>query len=287
MSGPLLGVLFHWLGGFSSASFYVPYRAVRGWSWEIYWITGGFVSWVIAPWLFAYLFTQDLFGVLTDTPANILFWCYFFGLAWGFGGLTFGLTMRYLGISLGMAIALGLTTAFGTLIPPLYEGNLDDLAMTSGGQIVLIGVSVTLLGIVVVAMAGRAKERELSENQRRAVIIEFDFPKGIAVAIFSGIMSACFAYGLAAGEQIRELALASGTDPLNQGLPVLCVILAGGFTTNLLWCSGLIIKNKDVGTVRRVCRQPGAGPGNDIPELPALCPGRAGLVFPVFLLHHG
>src|SRR5438445_12740553 len=108
---PLLGVFFHWLGGLASASFYVPFRGVRGWSWEIFWLVGGLFSWIIAPWLFAAVRTHDLLAVLAEAPSATLALCYFFGALWGFGGLTFGLTLRYLGLSLGTAIALGRTAA--------------------------------------------------------------------------------------------------------------------------------------------------------------------------------
>jgi len=123
MANPLLGLMFHWLGGLSSASFYVPYKGVWRWSWEIFWLTGGIVSWLVAPWFFAAIQTHDLLAVLTATPPRTLLWCWLFGALWGLGGLTFGLTMRYLGLSLGMAVALGLTTAFGTLLPPVFDGS--------------------------------------------------------------------------------------------------------------------------------------------------------------------
>lgn len=241
--------MFHWAGGFSAASFYIPYRAIKQWSWEIYWIIGGVSSWILAPWFFAYYQTNDLINVLIQTSGETLFWCYFFGVAWGFGALTFGLTMRYLGLSLGMAVALGLTTAFGTLIPPIYDGSIKTLIQTTSGLIILMGVGVALLGIIVIAAAGRAKEKEMSLEDRKASIAEFNFSKGIIVAIFCGIMSSCFAYALAAGEEIRTLTLAAGTDPLRQGLPVLCIILAGGMTTNILWCGYLIMQNKSIGNL--------------------------------------
>jgi L-rhamnose-H+ transport protein len=149
---PLLGVLFHWLGGAASASFYVPYKRIRRWSWEIFWLTGGVFSWIIAPWVFASLRTHDLLGVLERTPGDVLLWCYFWGLMWGLGGLTFGLTMRYLGLSLGMAVALGLTTIIGTLGPPIFHGTLDDLFATTGGKITFLGIALTLIGVVIVAM---------------------------------------------------------------------------------------------------------------------------------------
>lgn len=257
---PLVGVVFHWLGGLSSASFYAPYRRIRRWSWEIYWLAGGLFSWVIAPWTFAALRTHDLLGVLAHTPHATLAWCYFWGLLWGFGGLTFGLTMRYLGMSLGMAVALGLTTVIGAAGPPLFHGAVLQLAARPSGALTFAGIGVTLAGVAMVAQAGRAKERELGGAGARAEIAEFDLTKGLLVAIFSGVMSSCFAFGLDAGEPIRKLTLAAGTGVLSQGLPVLCVVLAGGFTTNGLWCLGLIWKNRSAG---EFLGRPGPAPDAD------------------------
>src|SRR5271156_4990726 len=163
---PLLGVFFHWLGGLASASFYIPYRGVRRWAWETYWLVGGFFSWIVAPWLLALLMTRDLFWVLREASPSTLFWTYFFGVLWGTGGLTFGLTMRYLGISLGMAIALGFCAAFGTLVPPIFAAlfapdspSLSQVFGTSSGLFILLGVLVCLAGIGVSGMAGRSKEK--------------------------------------------------------------------------------------------------------------------------------
>ncbi len=242
---PLLGVLFHWLGGLASASFYVPYRGVRRWSWETYWLVGGFFSWIIAPWLIAFLMTRDLLHVLSAAPSSTIFWAIFFGLLWGVGGLTFGLTMRYLGLSLGMAVVLGLCAAFGTLIPPIFTGVfVTQVLGTSSGRVILAGVFICLVGIACAGMAGICKERNMSPEQKKAVIKEFDLRKGLVVATLSGVMSACFAFGLAAGRPIRTLTLQHGTPELWQGLPVLVVVLIGGFTTNFIWCLGLNIKNK-------------------------------------------
>ena len=248
---PFLGVIFHWIGGLASASFYIPYRGVRRWSWETYWLVGGFFSWIIAPWIFAGLMTRDLLGVLHEASFSTLFWTYFFGVLWGTGGLTFGLTMRYLGISLGMAIALGFCAAFGTVVPPVFDAffvtgsqPLSQVFGTNSGMFILLGVLVCLAGIGVSGMAGRSKERQMSEEQKRAVIKEFNFSKGVMVATFSGVMSACFSYGLHAGEPIKLLTLARGTAPLWQGLPVLVVVLLGGFTTNFIWCLFLNFRNQ-------------------------------------------
>ncbi len=242
---PAIGVVFHWLGGLASGSFYVPFRAVKRWAWETYWLVGGFFSWIIAPWILAFFMTSDLWQVLKESPMHSLAWAYTFGVLWGLGGLTFGLTMRYLGMSLGMAMVLGYTAAFGTLMPPIFRGQFfTEVLGTRSGVTILIGVGVCLLGILVAGTAGVSKEREMSEEQKRAAIKEFNLKKGILVATFSGVMSACFAYGLAAGDPIKEITLRHGTPILWQGLPVLVVVLLGGFTTNFIWCVILNLRNR-------------------------------------------
>src|SRR6266446_5918845 len=242
---PALGVFSHWLGGLASGSFYVPYRGVKRWSWETYWLVGGFFSWIIAPWFLGSLLTRDLLAVLAEAPSRTLFWSFFFGLLWGIGGLTFGLTMRFLGLSLGMAVALGLCAAFGTLMPPIFSGVFRSQVLgTKSGQVILLVILVCLLGIATAGLAGIYKERAMSPEQQKASIKEFDLKKGLGVATLSGVMSACFAYGLAAGAPIKALTLKHGTPMLWQGLPVLVVVLIGGFTTNFLWCLALNIRNK-------------------------------------------
>jgi len=241
---PILGVFFHWLGGLASGSFYVPFKGVKKWSWEVYWLAGGFFSWVIMPWVVALLTTPNLFNVLSEQSGSTLFWTYFWGVMWGFGGLTFGLTMRYLGMSLGMAVALGLTALFGTYMPPIFNGTIIQQLHTIPGQIILIGMIVCLVGIMIAGAAGLSKEKEMSEEQKRASIKEFNLKKGILVAIFSGIMSSCMSYGLVAGTPISESAVSYGASKMWSGFPKLIIVMAGGFTTNLIWCFYLLLKNK-------------------------------------------
>jgi L-rhamnose-H+ transport protein len=238
-------VVYHWLGGLASGSFYVPYRGVKRWAWETYWLAGGFFSWIIAPWILASLLTKDLLAVLGAAPASALFWAFFFGLLWGIGGLTFGLTMRYLGLSLGMAVVLGLCAAFGTLMPPIFRGEfMTQVVGTTSGRVILLGIAVCLLGIAAAGFAGISKKRVMSEDAKRAAIKEFNLKKGVGVAVLSGVMSACFAYGLAAGDPIKTLTIQHGTAVLWQGLPVLVIVLIGGFVTNFVWCLILLARNK-------------------------------------------
>ena len=243
---PFLGVLFHWLGGLASGSFYVPYKGVKKWSWETYWLVGGFFSWIICPIVLATLLSNDVFGVLKQQSASTLWWTYFFGAMWGFGGLTFGLTMRYLGMSLGMGVALGYCAAFGTLFVPTIPvaETITQIYSTTPGKITLLGVFVCLAGIAIAAYAGLTKEREMPEAEKKKAIKEFNFAKGILVATFSGIMSACFSFALTAGAPIGDASAAAGTSTLWTGLPKLVVVLLGGFTTNFIWCVLLNLKNR-------------------------------------------
>src|ERR1022692_3479459 len=242
---PLIGVLFHWLCGLASGSFYVPYRMVRNWSWETYWLVGGFFAWLAAPWVFALLLTHDPCAAIKAAELKVIFQTYLCGVCWGLGGLTFGLTMRYLGMSLGMAIALGYCTAFGTLIPPIVKGTFErDVFTPAHGKLILLGILVCLVGIIITGKAGLEKEKGMSEDMKRATVKEFDFKKGLLIATFSGIMSAFFAFGFAAGDPIYRLTLAQGNLAAWSGLPVLIVILAGGFTTNFVWCSLLNLRNR-------------------------------------------
>ena len=244
---PFLGVVFHWLGGLAAGSFYVPYRGDRRWSWETFWLVGGFFSWIVAPWVLGLALTNDLLGVLARAPGYALFWAWFFGLLWGLGGLTFGLTMRYLGMSLGYGVALGICAVCGTLIPPIFKGTIASIAATGPGRITLLGIGVCIVGITVSALAGLSKERELSESAKKESVKEFSFKKGLGVALFCGVMSACMAFALGAAAPLAELSAAAGTSPLWTGLPKLVVVLLGGFTSNALWCIALNVRNRTAG----------------------------------------
>lgn len=243
---PALGILLHAVGGFAAGSFYLPLKRIEDWAWESYWLVNGVFSWLFMPWVVGLLVVPNLTAVWTAAPLSSVGWAFLYGALWGIGGLTFGLTMRYLGMSLGYALALGLTAMFGTVLPPIYFGEFMTLVTQNSGLITLIGVTVTLVGIGVTGWAGVAKDRELSEDEKLQGVEEFDLVKGVWVAIFAGAMSACMAFGIAAGEPIAEAAMKHGTTPLWQNTPVFIVIFAGGFLVNATWCLYLNISNGTV-----------------------------------------
>ena len=247
----VLGVIFHLIGGGASASFAVPYQKVRSWSWESYWIVGGIFSWLIVPFAAAIITVPDFLEIIQATDQNTLFWTYFLGVLWGIGGLTFGLGLRYLGISLGQTVMLGLSSAFGALMPPIYRDLVGSsngetfsyMVSNLSGQVVLLGILVCLVGIVVCGKAGMMKEKELTDEQKSASVKEFNISKGLWVAIVSGILSACFNYAIEAGKPMAEAAVQTGNNPLFQNNVSYIVILLGGLTTNFIWCMVLNFQN--------------------------------------------
>ncbi len=240
----MIGILLIAIGSIGAASFYVPFKKVKQWSWESYWIMQGLAAWIIIPWIFAFITVPSgsLMDILHDAPSRAKWLAIMFGALWGVGGLTFGLSIRYMGIALGQSIVLGLAAALGTLIPAFVSG--DNLFSSKAGILTLIGVAIALVGIALIGFAGALKNKNLTEEERKAAVKEFALKKGLLIALLSGIMSASFAFGFQAGIPIEEAATAHGTNALFVSNPSLIFILMGGFVTNLIYCSYLNIKNK-------------------------------------------
>ena len=234
---------------------FMPYKKVRAWHWENYWIVGGLFSWLIVPPLAAWLTVPGFSEIIHNTSSSVIGYTILFGVLWGFGGLTYGLGVRYLGMSLGNSVVLGFCSAFGALVPSIYynffpapgKTTLNDLLTTTWGRIVLAGVVICLLGIYICGRAGMRKEKELPEAEKKKSVAEFNLTKGLLVAIFSGIMSACFNFGIEAGKPMAEAAVNAGMNPLYQNNVTYVVLLWGGLTTNFIWCMILNIRNKTFG----------------------------------------
>jgi len=248
----IAGIFFHFIGGAASGSFYLPFKKVKGWSWESYWIIGGLFSWLIVPPLAAWITLPGFTAIIDQTPSRIIFYTIFFGVLWGIGGLTYGLGVRYLGMSLGNSVVLGFCSAFGALVPAVYynavptqgKTSFDELLFTSWGRVVLLGVVLCLLGIYTCGKAGMRKEKELSDTDKKKSVAEFHLMKGLLVAVTSGILSSCFNFGIEAGKPMAEAAVSSGLNPLYQNNVTYVVLLWGGLTTNLVWCLILNLRNK-------------------------------------------
>lgn len=236
----LLGLLIIAIGSFGQSSSYVPIKKIKSWEWENFWLVQGIFAWLVFPFLGALLAVPEggsLFSLLSSGGALKAI---VYGVLWGVGGLTFGLSMRYLGVALGQSISLGTCAAFGTLFPALMAGT--DL-FHGEGLVLLLGVCITLAGIAVIGYSGSLRSQSMSEEEKKAAVKDFALTKGLLVALLAGVMSACFALGLDAGTPIKEAALSAGVNPLYAGLPVILLVTFGGFLTNAAYCFWQNIKN--------------------------------------------
>lgn len=236
----LLGLLIIAIGSFGQSSSYVPIKKIKSWEWENFWLVQGIFAWLVFPLLGALLAVPEggsLFSLLSSGGALKAI---VYGVLWGVGGLTFGLSMRYLGVALGQSISLGTCAAFGTLFPALMAGT--DL-FHGEGLVLLLGVCITLAGIAVIGYSGSLRSQSMSEEEKKAAVKDFALTKGLLVALLAGVMSACFALGLDAGTPIKETALSAGVNPLYAGLPVILLVTFGGFLTNAAYCFWQNIKN--------------------------------------------
>ncbi len=260
--GAILGVIFHFIGGFASGSFYMPYKKVKGWSWESFWIVGGLFSWLIVPPLAAYLTIPGFMDIIRGASSQVIGTTFLMGLLWGIGGLTYGLGVRYLGVSLGSSIILGLCSVFGALVPSIYyyfspkdgKDTIADLFGTSWGRMVMIGLLLCVIGIIICGKAGSMKDKDLGGTNVDASGSEYKVKLGLIVAVISGVLSACFSFGIEAGASMGEVAnnVWKAANPgqgefLFKNNVIFVVILWGGLTTNFIWCMILNARNKSFG----------------------------------------
>ena len=249
----IIGLLIIAVGAFCQSSCYVPINKIKGWNWESYWLVQGVFAWLVFPLLGALLAVPEGHSLCElfsgGNTFNILM-TVLFGVLWGVGGLTFGLSMRYLGVALGQSIALGTCAAGGTLLGPVLlnlffpeMGALESLNIA-----VISGVVVTLLGIAIIGVAGMMKANSLPEEQKRVAVKEFNFPKGIAIALLAGVMSGCFNVGLEFGKDINFGDL---TAPMFKSLPATLLVTLGGFVTNAIYCLYQNIKNRSFGDYKQ------------------------------------
>ncbi|GAA6529206.1 MAG: L-rhamnose/proton symporter RhaT [Prevotella sp.] len=234
----LFGLLIIAAGAFCQSSCYVPINKIKNWSWESYWLVQGVFAWLILPFLGALLAIpegESLFGLFASADSFHLWMTILFGALWGVGGLTFGLSMRYLGVALGQSIALGTCAGLGTIMGPvllnLFFPELN--ALSSLTFAVIFGVIVTLVGIAIIGIAGKMKANSLLKRENQETVKDFNFPKGIAIALLSGFMSGCFNVGLEFGKDINFGDL---TNPMFKTLPATFLVTLGGFVTNALYC---------------------------------------------------
>ncbi len=240
----IIALLIIAAGSFCQSSSYVPINKVKSWSWESYWLAQGLFAWIVFPLAGALLAMPDGYSLANIFSMDGAPMAVVYGALWGVGGLTFGLSMRYLGVALGQSIALGTCSGLGTLLPALFAG--EDL-FHGKGLVLLVGVAITLAGIAVIGYAGSLRSQTMSEEERRAAIKDFALTKGLAVALLAGLMSACFNLGLEAGAEISAEFARLGANDLFVTLPATLLVTLGGAATNFAYCLWQNARNKSFG----------------------------------------
>ncbi|MCC3748263.1 L-rhamnose/proton symporter RhaT [Rouxiella badensis] len=227
----LLGIMWHFIGATSAACFYAPFKKVRHWSWETMWSVGGVMSWLILPWVVSAILLPNFWSYYGSFSFSTLLPVFLFGAMWGVGNINYGLTMRYLGMSMGIGIAIGVTLVVGTLMTPLLQGRFVELFSSEGGRLTLLGVLVAVVGVAIVSRAGLLKERAMGVTAQ-----EFNLKKGLLLAVMCGIFSAGMSFAMDAAKPMHEAAAALGINPLYVALPSYVVIMGGGTIVNLAYC---------------------------------------------------
>jgi L-rhamnose-H+ transport protein len=247
----IIGMITFALGGLAGAIFLLPARGIKGWAYETWWFVYCLLGLIICPPIICYCTVPDFWNVTTSAPVSVTLCCALFGMMWGIGSLAWGLMVRYLGIGLGLAIGCGLAAAAGTLIPPIVRGEAASLVKDSAALTTLSGVIGSLIGIVFVGIAGKFKENEMPEEDKKKAVADFNFKKGLATAFIAGIFSAGMNFGLQSGGAIQELAVKAGAKEVWSGMPVIMVVLWGGFVVQLIWCIQQHLKNKTFADYKR------------------------------------
>jgi len=248
----LAGIGWHFVGAAFAASFYAPIEKVKKWSWETTWALMGFFSWILLPLSLCYIVLPNFHAFYATIDPRTMWMVALFGCMWGVGNVSYGLTMRHLGISLGVGVAIGVTLVVGTIVPPMLHGQFLAKFLSRSGLWSMAGILVALVGIAVVSYAGHQKEKQMGAETK-----EFNVSLGLALAVMCGIFSAGFSFGLDAADPIRAAALKLGVNPLFARIPCYVLIMGGGAVVNMVYCFTRLAFKTDL-SLRADLRQPGA-----------------------------
>ena len=251
-SSPLLGTAFHAVGAIFASLCYTPQKKVVGWSWQSYWLVQASVCWLILPVVGAWLTIPDLWAVLCEAPHEAMITSFVLGMAYGIGGTAFGISIRFIGFSLTYAIAIGLSTVLGTLIPPLVKGTMGTILSKPGAAWVVSGIAIGVIGIALAGAAGRMKEQGSGGAAKPE---GFSLVKGLILSLFAGVLSAVYGFSLDAGEPIAKVAAAHGAGVF-QGNVIYIFSNTGALVTAAIYC---LILHWRHGTIGEVLELP-AGP---------------------------
>ena len=249
------GIGFHAIGAFLSANCYAPQKYIKRWSWEIFWMTQAAWCWLLWPIIGAFATIPQLWQVLAEAPHDRMLFSFLMGLAYGVGGTAFNISIRYIGFSLTYAIAVGLSSVVGTLVPPLVRGQFSSILSRAGSAWVLGGVIAGAAGIAICGAAGRLKESDLERSKGERG--EFSLWKGFLLSLVAGLLSAVYGFALEVAAPIADLAEQHGAG-IWRGNVAYLFANTGAFFTALAYSLYLARKRRSFGELKRLPGPPDA-----------------------------
>lgn len=235
----LIGIILVIVATFFQGSFGLGMKYMNPLKWEAWWLVHAVVAMILIPTVWAYIVTPDLFTVISQASTDTILYAMLFGAMWGVGGILFGKSVPYIGMSLTYGIVLGLCAAAGSLIP--FFSNSSPEMMASLPK-VIGGVVLLVIGVAFAAYAGIIKDKATANEEGGSE--NKNLKTGLIIAVLSGLLSAALGIGFANGIDIKQLAENAGASVMNSSLAVWVVVLWGGFIINAGYAVFLLTKNK-------------------------------------------
>jgi len=236
---PFLLVIF---ASIFQGSFGVGMKYMAPLKWESWWLVHVTIAMVLFPLTWAIIAVPGLFDIIGNAPINAVALAMLFGFLWGIGGILFGVSVPYIGISLTYGIVMGLASSVGSIIPLL---QMENATSNPAFPVVIAGVCVMLIGVAITAVAGIKRDKAKNENKKSDNIV-----KGLIIAATCGVLSALLNVGFANAAPVAKVAEASGVITRNSSLAAWVVVLAGAYLMNAGYAVVLLFKNKSWGSFR-------------------------------------
>ena len=237
----LTGFMLVVMGGIMQGTYFLGLRYVKPWKWENVWSVYALFALVVLPVGLAVATVPHLGAVYGQIPGKDLLGIFLYGAGWGIGSVLSGLGVARLGMAIGVSVLIGICAALGTLVPLVV--NTPELVFAKKGLMVIASVVTLLLGVLLVALGGKERDRSRSGGALPPVLAG-SFAGGLAICIFSGIFSSMLNYALAFSNSIKQAALNFGATGFGSVNAVWMVALLAGFIANAIYTLYLLSKNK-------------------------------------------
>jgi len=234
---PFLLLIF---ASFFQGTFGLGMKYMNPMSWESWWVIHVLVAMILFPMIWAYIVIPDLFDIIASSPKDAIYSAMLYGFLWGIGGIMFGVSVPYIGLSLTMGIVMGLAGSAGSLIP-LFQ--IENATSQPSFPYIIGGLIISLIGVAITAKAGIDRDKLINSSSKSKNIL-----KGLLIAVTCGLLSSLLNVGFANAAPIAEKAQEFGVITRNSSLAAWVVVLWGAFIMNFSYAILLLFKNNSWST---------------------------------------